>query len=195
MVSFYIICHLVFISVVKWKLSGAKHGFWKFPKTISIIDLRRSLNKSRNRHLRVSERDTMKTDWVRAISWFNLLVDLVAASMTWWKHYHLIFAGDNRWSWCTEALTVDPPMFRNSGECRLGPLLLTWSNVNLSMDTKIWISITWNIISFFMDMHLSWFSTHWSSLLHIPLFGIDRCRKFHGRIFVMSNFFSSGIND
>ena len=83
-------CHLLFISEVKLKLSCARHGFWKFPKTVSICDLWWFFNPT----LECVEwcpvsyriwpylflRCTIKTERVMALSRFDLLI------LTWWRH-------------------------------------------------------------------------------------------------------------
>ena len=96
MVSFYTICHLLFISEVKLKLPCARHGLWKFPRTALIFD--GLWNKNRNRHLSALERCpvsqrlwqyifpccTINTEQYMTILIFDLLIDLVTSSMTSW---------------------------------------------------------------------------------------------------------------
>ena len=90
MVSLYIICYPVFISEVKLKLSCtcAKHGFWKLPKTVSTIDLKRSFKPKPKFgcQRKVSHEPSIVTIFVCMLYDKNVLIDLVTPPMTSVKH-------------------------------------------------------------------------------------------------------------
>ena len=94
-VSFYIICYEMIISEVKLKLSGAKHGFLKFLKTVDIFYLCQSfkpnpkfecIRKIFSVSLVIKIFVCMLYDkkQAMAISIFHLLFDLVISFIASW---------------------------------------------------------------------------------------------------------------
>ena len=94
MVSFYTICYLVFISEVKLKVSCAKHGFWKSPKTVSILNLWRSFKPKQKTILECIRKMSRKPDIMAMF--VSTLYDKNWPShcnlknstyfLTWWRH-------------------------------------------------------------------------------------------------------------
>ena len=84
MVSFYITCQLFFISEVQFKLSCTQHGFWRFPKMLSILNL---WSKTKIEFVRKCLGATYRVNicfhavrwkwWLMAISTFGLF-------LSWW---------------------------------------------------------------------------------------------------------------
>ena len=123
MVSFYTICHLVFISKFKLKLSYTKQWFWKFPKQVSIFDLWPSFKPQ------------LKVTCIRKVSLktrkkWNIFFQPVRQKwvMTIFGFYFTYFMTRNRHRWSHEYVThnvdfwASPPILLQKMVC-VAPLI------------------------------------------------------------------------
>ena len=105
MILFYTICHLVFISEVKLKLSCAKHRFWKFwfrsltsfKMKLKCEWVRKMSHEPQIRTILVSMQYDKKTRWVDGTPTTEVPPSLCGRSI----HLTLVTKWSWSWSWMT----------------------------------------------------------------------------------------------
>ena len=158
MVSFFTICHPVFIPEVKLKL---KHGCWKFTKTVSIFDLGQSFKlkpKLKLECVKKMPREPqimtihvfVSTLYNKNWSSFSSFEDLTYF-LTWWCY-----------RWCHGYVTHNlhsqlPPPIILQNIVRVAPVLhraIVWTNmVTNTLHENIITSLLWVIITVKSKVH------------------------------------------